>query len=181
MHKVLYKIVVNKVFFKRVILKRKVTDQSYFLIPDLVVEETGKFVPEQQAYLQLVRTAGILQSDLRAFFKSYELSGKQYNALRAIRRAGSKGLTCSQIAAQMIEQDPDVTRLIDRLEKRNLVIRATEKKDRRIVRVYLTADGEELLEQIDAPLIEKHLSQLNHMSKEELTMLIELLCKVRKE
>ena len=159
----------------------KITDKSYFSIPNLVVEETGEFVPEQQAYLQLVRTAGVLQSDLRAFFKSYKLSGKQYNALRAIRRAGSKGITCSQIAAQMVEQDPDVTRLVDRLEKMNLVIRATEKKDRRIVRIYLTSDGEELLEQIDAPLIEKHLAQLNHLSKEELTTLIRLLCKVRGE
>ena len=159
----------------------KITDKSYFSIPNLVVEETGEFVPEQQAYLQLVRTAGVLQSDLRAFFKSYKLSGKQYNALRAIRRAGSKGITCSQIAAQMVEQDPDVTRLVDRLEKRNLVIRAAEKKDRRIVRVYLTANGQELLEQIDAPLIEKHLAQLNHMNKEELTMLIKLLRKVREE
>ena len=159
-------------------MKPKITDKS-FSIPDLVVEETGKFVPEQQAYLQLVRTAGILQNDLRAFFKSYKLSGKQYNALRAVRRAGSQGITCSQIADEMVEQDPDVTRLIDRLEKRNLVIRATEKKDRRIVRVYLTEDGQDLLKQIDAPLIEKHHSQLNHMSKEELTTLIKLLCKAR--
>ena len=159
----------------------KVTDKSYFSIPDLVVEETGKFVPEQQAYLQLVRTAGILQSDLRAFFKNYQLSGKQYNALRAVRRAGFQGITCSQIASQMVEQDPDVTRLVDRLEKINLVTRATEKQDRRIVRVYLTADGQQLLEQIDAPLIEKHQAQFKHMSKEELAMLIELLRKVREE
>jgi DNA-binding MarR family transcriptional regulator len=150
-------------------------------MPDLVVEETGKFILEQQAYLQLVRTAGILQSDLAAFFKNYGLSGKQYNVLRAIRRAGSQGITCSQITAQMIEEDPDVTRLVDRLEKRNLVIRATEKKDRRVVRVYLTVDGEQLLAQMDSPLIEKHLIQFKSLEPDELTILIELLCKARGE
>ena len=78
----------------RKILKPKIADKLYFSIPDLVVEETGKFVPEQQAYLQLARTAGILQNDLKAFFKSYKLSEKQYNALRAVRRAGYQGITC---------------------------------------------------------------------------------------
>jgi DNA-binding MarR family transcriptional regulator len=162
-------------------LKSKSSSNLHFSTPDLVVEETGEFVPQQQAYLQLVYTANILQRDLGLFFKSYGLSGKQYNALRAIRREGSVGITCSQIAAQMIEQDPDVTRLIDRLEQMNLVTRATEKKDRRIVRVYLTDDGEKLLSQIDVPLIEKHCAQLNSLSKDELMTLIKLMCKVRKE
>lgn len=162
-------------------MKPKTPNNLHFSTPDLVVEETGEFIPEQQAYLQLVYTANLLQKDLGVFFKSYGLSGKQYNVLRAIRRVGSVGITCSQIAAQMIEQDPDVTRLVDRLEKMNLVTRATEKKDRRIVRVYLTDDGEKLLAQIDAPLIEKHCTQLNGLSKDELMTLIKLMCKVRKE
>jgi DNA-binding MarR family transcriptional regulator len=176
---VLIIIVVNVFQLKQRILKSKPANNLHFLTPDLVVEETGEFIPEQQAYLQLVYAANILQRDLGLFFKSYGLSGKQYNVLRAIRRAGSVGITCSQIAAQMIEQDPDVTRLVDRLEKMNLATRATEKKDRRIIRVYLTDDGENLLSQIDVPLIEKHCAQLNSLSKAELMTLIKLMSKVR--
>src|SRR6266478_1928499 len=90
-------------------------------------EELKQNVPftsrEQEAYLSLLRTADALQSRVEAKLKEFGLTGTQYNALRILRGAGEDGIPCSDIAERMITRDPDITRLLDRLQKRGLVER----------------------------------------------------------
>ena len=75
--------------------------------------------------------------------------------------------------------DPDLTRLLDRLEGRGLVSRCREAKDRRMVATRITEAGLELLRQIDEPVMELHRKQLGHLGKTKLNELLELLEAVR--
>ena len=88
--------------------------------------------PEEAAFLELVRTTDLLSRGLVRVLKTEDLSSTQYNVLRILRGA-PEGLTCGEIANRMITRDPDVTRLLDRLEKRDLISRNREEKDRRTV------------------------------------------------
>lgn len=152
-----------------------------FPTPDLVVAETGNYVAAQQAYLNLIRTAGVLSQRVSDLVSGYGISGKQYNALRWIRRGGAGGLTISQISQQMTDPRADVTRLLDRLVREGLVERQPDQTDRRVVRTYLTEAGADLLNAIDEPLVETHRTQFAHLSAAELEQLIALLRKARGE
>lgn len=152
-----------------------------FEMPDLVVRETGVLSPEQQAYLHLMRTAQSLGADLTVLFEGAGLSGKQYNVLRSLRRAGEAGAIVSDIARQMTDRSADVTRLVDRLVRDGLASRAHDEADRRVVRVRLSEKGAAVLQALDAPLLETHRRQLGHMTPEELAQLVALLRKARRE
>jgi DNA-binding MarR family transcriptional regulator len=134
---------------------------------------------EQEAYLSLLRTADAVQSSVEARLKAFGLTGTQYNALRILRGAGAEGLPCSEVGERMITRDPDITRLLDRLQKRGLVERARGKSDRRVVHGKITAAGLKLLREMDGP-VEKHGHEmLRHVGQAKLERLIELLELVR--
>jgi DNA-binding MarR family transcriptional regulator len=152
-----------------------------FTTPERVVAETGQRVAEQQAYLQLIRTAAQLGGEVGALLARHGLSGKQYNALRAIRRSGRDGATISEIENDMVAQDPDPTRLVDRLEKGGLVTRQRDPGDRRVVRVRLTEAGAALLAALDGPLVELHRRQLGHLAVDEIESLCALLRRARRD
>src|SRR3712207_5571738 len=92
---------------------------------------------EEAAYLDLIRTAEMLSRPLVQLLKNEDLSPPQYNVLRILRGCPD-GLTCGEIGARMINRDPDITRLLDRLEKRKLIGRARDEKDRRVVLTRIT-------------------------------------------
>jgi DNA-binding MarR family transcriptional regulator len=81
----------------------------------------------------------------------------------------------------MITRDPDITRLLDRLEKRNLISRCRETKDRRMVMARITPDGLNLLARMDEPVQEAHRAQLGHLGRQRLRLLTELLQAARGE
>ena len=100
---------------------------------------------EEEAFLNLLRTADALSRGEATVLKSANLSANQYNALRILRGAGPDGVTCSEIGGRLIERDPDVTRLIDKLEERGLMQRRRDARDRRVYRNAITPAGLELL------------------------------------
>jgi DNA-binding MarR family transcriptional regulator len=106
--------------------------------------------------------------------KAEELSSNQYNVLRILRGAPD-GLPCGEIGNRMITRDPDITRLLDRLEKRNLISRCRETRDRRMVMARITPEGLDLLARTDEPVREAHRSQMGHLGRERLRVLTELL------
>lgn len=150
-----------------------------FSTPDLVVRETGELILEQQAYLQLIRTAEVLSHRLSDLLAQKGISGKQYNILRALRRGGESGMTISEVGGQMTDPRADVSRLMDRLEREQWVERRHNDKDRRVVRAYLTREGAALLAELDQPIVDLHRAQLGQMTPDELTALISLLVKAR--
>jgi len=134
---------------------------------------------EQEAYLSLLRTADALQSQVEAKLKEFGLTGTQYNALRILRGAGPEGLPCSEIGERMITRDPDITRLLNRLEKRGLVRRARTKDDRRVIYGKITAGGLKLLREMDEPVEKHNRAMLKHVGQEKIAQLIQLLELVR--
>jgi DNA-binding MarR family transcriptional regulator len=117
----------------------------------------------------------VLGQQLEGILKPHNISGTQYNVLRILRGAGPDGLKCSEIGERMVAHDPDITRLLDRIEKRGLISRAREEKDRRVVRTRITATGLELLERMDKPVEEGSRRVLGHLGQERLLQLIGLL------
>ena len=135
--------------------------------------------PEEEASLNLMRTSEMVQQETLAILKPFDLSGSQYNVLRILRGAGIEGVTCSQISDRMVSRDPDITRLLDRLETRGLIRRERSARDRRVVNAYISAAGLRLLEEIDPVLTAHHRSQYAHFEPCKLRQLIELLELVR--
>src|SRR5690606_6488465 len=102
-----------------------------------------------------------------------------YNILRILRGTGGEGLPSLELARRMITSVPDITRLVDRLEKPELVRRVRCDQDRRIIRVRITDKALELLARLDEPVIELHRRLLGHLSREELETINTLMVKAR--
>jgi DNA-binding MarR family transcriptional regulator len=134
---------------------------------------------QADAYLAVVRTAEDLQRGFTELLKTSDLSFAQYNVLRILRGAGADGLTCGGVSERLVQHDPDVTRLLDRLEKRALIERHRDQKDRRVVRTAITEGGLALLAELDEPVDAVHEQQMGHMSEARLTELMSLLEEVR--
>ncbi len=130
---------------------------------------------EEKAFLDLIRTTDMLSRHPAQVLKGEDLSMTQYNVLRILRGAGGDGLICGEIADRMITRDPDITRLLDRLERRGLISRSREGHDRRMVLTRISASGLELLARLDRPVEEAHRRQLGHLGRERLRQLGELL------
>lgn len=117
------------------------------------IRQTKPFaLREEEAFLNLGRTWEHLQGRVAELLKEFGLTPTQYNMLRILRGAGEDGLTCSQATERMISPDPDVTRLLDRLETRKLIRRERSTADRRIVVTRITPEGLALAGRIDAPM-----------------------------
>jgi DNA-binding MarR family transcriptional regulator len=129
---------------------------------------------EEDAFVSLQRTADLLARKGEKVLRSADVSPTQYNVLR-ILRGSPQGLPCREIANRMITRDPDVTRLLDRLEKRGLILRRRETKDRRIVLARITPQGLRLLSELDEPVLETHRKLLGHLGRERLRRLMEVL------
>jgi MarR family transcriptional regulator, organic hydroperoxide resistance regulator len=134
---------------------------------------------EQEAYLALLRTADALETKVESWLKDFGLTGTQYNALRILRGAGPDGLPCREIGERMITHDPDITRLLNRLEDRGFVERTQSKDDRRVIYGRITAAGLKLLREMDGPVERYSREVLRHVGLEKLKQLIELLELVR--
>lgn len=105
--------------------------------------------------MELLRTTDQLSRRLVPLLKAEELSPTQYNVLRILRGA-PEGLTCGESGQRMITRDPDITRLLDRLEKRGLIARWRDVKDRRIVLARITPEGLKTLDRLHEPVQEGH-------------------------
>lgn len=133
---------------------------------------------EESTFLDLLRTCDLLSRGPAQLLKIEDLSATQYNVLR-ILRGTPEGLPCGEIASRMITRDPDVTRLLDRLEKRGLISRSRDSNDRRTVIGRITPEGLKRLARLDEPIQEIHRKQLGHLGRNRLWALAELLAAAR--
>jgi DNA-binding MarR family transcriptional regulator len=133
----------------------------------------------EEVFLALVRTADRLRAREAELLDQFALTAAQYNVLRILRGAGDDGHPCAEIGARMIAREPDVTRLVDRLEARGLVRRERSTADRRVVQVRILTPALELLGRIDGPIAALAPRMLSALSPRELRTLDELLAKAR--
>jgi DNA-binding MarR family transcriptional regulator len=134
---------------------------------------------EEEVALELARTNDALGRGFEELLKPVGLTVTQYNVLRILRGAGDAGLSCGEIGGRMITRDPDLTRLLDRLEKRGLVTRARDGEDRRVVTSRITNDGLQVMADLDEPVMAAHRKGLGHLGEEELRALADLLDEAR--
>lgn len=134
---------------------------------------------EEEAFLNVVRTAATLGDRVDELLKSRGISGTQYNALRILRGAEPTGLCRNELRDRMVTRMPDVTRLLDRMEQVGLVTRSRESGDRRMVLTQLSAAGRRLVDELDGPVKQLHGETLGHLSGRELRALSDLLTRAR--
>jgi DNA-binding MarR family transcriptional regulator len=134
--------------------------------------EAGLFV----AFMQIADTLG---AQAEQVIKTAGLTAAQYNVLRILRGAGRAGLACREIGERMISRDPDITRLLDRMEKRNLITRERQSDDRRVVKTFVTPEGLELLKTLDRPVSTLHKRQFQGISPAKLKLLAAMLEEIR--
>jgi DNA-binding MarR family transcriptional regulator len=134
---------------------------------------------EEEVYLNVLKTGDALSQSVESLLRTSGLSLTQYNVLRILRGAGAAGLTCGETAQRMVTHDPDVTRLLDRLERRGLITRSRDARDRRVVTARITREGLRLIAALDKPLAALQRRLFRHMPHQELKKLSSLLEKVR--
>jgi len=143
---------------------------------------------QQEVFLNVVRTADHLTRAFDELLKPQGLSPTQYNVLRILRghaehgydtdgngNGNCGGIPCKTIGEEMITRDPDITRLLDRLEARSLITRQRDTRDRRVVSTKITPEGLKLLKDLDKPVLELHRRQFAHMPEAKLAHLLDLL------
>lgn len=135
---------------------------------------------QEEVVLSMVRTADQLLLPLGEVLRAANLSLSQYNILRILRGAGETGLPCGEISERMVRRDPDLTRLLDRLESRGLVARSRGTTDRRVVRAIIADEGRRLLDTLDESIKKATKEALAHMSAARLHALSELLEEARR-
>ncbi len=133
----------------------------------------------EEVVLSLVRSADQVLAPLTAVLREENLSLSQYNILRIVRGAEDDGLPCGEISERMVRRDPDLTRLLDRLEARGLIRRSRGTADRRVVLASITSEGRELLAELDEPIRRTTKETLAHMGSDRLDLLRELLDEAR--
>ena len=137
--------------------------------------------PQLLAFDLLLRTALELDLQLGQALRPAEVTPAQYNVLRILRNAGAAALACSDVAERLVRPDPDVTRLLDRLEARGFVTRARDTVDRRVVLARITDEGRAVLERHGAAIAALHAAQFRRLDREEFRTLVALLERLRGE
>lgn len=158
----------------------KLTPVTRTIIHDL--KQTRPFPSKsQEAAVALLRTADVLRRLIGAVLEPNGITSQQYNVLRILRGAGERGLPTLEIAERMIESTPGITRLVDRLQAKRLVVRERCLTDRRQVFCRITAPGLALLASLDAPVIEAADTAMSVLKKIELASLIDFLDRTREQ
>jgi DNA-binding MarR family transcriptional regulator len=135
---------------------------------------------EDHIFVSILKAADSLSQEAEQLIKTAGLTPAQYNVLRILRGAEPEGLLCRGISERMISRDPDITRLLDRMENHKLITRERQTKDRRVIKTRITPEGLKLLKKLDRPVHELHKKQFRHMSAAQLKQLAELLVEVEK-
>ncbi len=147
---------------------------------NLRLKRATKAVPlEDRLFVAMLKTADALGQEAEQLIRAADLTSTQYNVLRILRGAGPQGLACREIGERMITHDPDITRLLDRMEKRGLITRERQKDDRRVVKTRITRQGLDLIKQLDQPIRDLHKRQFRHMAGMRLITLYDLLEEIR--
>lgn len=130
-------------------------------------------------YSMLLSTADKSENAFETVCAHFEITGQQYNVLGILRGAEPEGLPTLTIAERVIERTPGITRMIDRLEAKGLVVREIRPHDRRYVYCRVTKKGLKLLELMDKPVNEFNRTAFRALTDSEIKKLVALLRKIR--
>lgn len=144
------------------------------------IKQRGEFETRQQeAIVGLLLTTDRLKGRLSELAAQFEITPQQYNVLRILRGAGEGGLSTLEVTGRMIERNPGITRLLDRLEAKSLIRRERSAGDRRRQICRITPEGNRILADMDRPMKKLTQDVMNRLSDKEVDRLLELLFLVR--
>ncbi|MGL1885539.1 MAG: MarR family transcriptional regulator [Reichenbachiella sp.] len=133
----------------------------------------------EELILSLVKTVDLLKTGFDSLLKEHDLTLAQFNILRICRGAQGEGRTCSDITERMLTKVPDVTRLLDRMVKKGLVKRERCTSDRRIVWIFITDSGLDVINKV-VPIVE-HFTDIitGQISEQDITQSIQTINALR--
>ena len=134
---------------------------------------------EEEVYLEILRTSQVAGRWVVEALRMSGLTPAQFNVLRILRGSGPEGLASSRVAERMINHDPDVTRLLDRLDAAGLAEKRRDERDRRVVNVAITKAGLKLIEQASKAVRLRLESEMGSMGDRQLNALADLLERIR--
>lgn len=140
--------------------------------------DRNRDVLAENVVLSMMKAHNFLQEQHLRLFKNYGITAQQYNVLRILFVRGENGLCNSDISALMVTRVPDMTRLIDRMERVGLLKRIRSEDDRRMVAIYLLDKGRDLCQRIDKPLLDSQFKCMNKLTEDEQKQLQILLDKL---
>lgn len=133
----------------------------------------------EEAAVALFRTTDVVRGRVAAVVEPAGITVQQYNVLRILRGAGDAGSPTLDIAERMLERTPGITRLLDRLEAKDLVRRRRCTEDKRQILCWITPEGLRVLDRLDTPVRVANERALGSLRPSELSALIRLLDAVR--
>lgn len=134
---------------------------------------------EEEIIMNLMYSYKLIVGEMDRFFKHNHLSGAQFEALKIIHDIGDSGIRIRKIPDLMASNNPDVTRIVDRLEKSGLVQRERDDEDRRVVTVAITETGKKVLIDLQKKVMDLHKQQLGHLQQSEMQSYVDMLTKLR--
>jgi DNA-binding MarR family transcriptional regulator len=134
---------------------------------------------QQEAFLSILRTASELSNSADKLLRQFDITQQQYNVLRILRGAGAEGLCRNEISARMVAATPDMSRLLDRMEKSGWITRERAEDDRRQVSTFITDSGQKLLTVIEGPFHEQTHRLFEGIKSADLKMLVNVLAQIR--
>lgn len=135
---------------------------------------------EEFAYHEILRTADHLTHLIADLVQREGLSPTQYSALRVLRTAGPAGLPSGAVGERMLTREPDMTRLLARLEEGWYITRARSEEDRRVVIARISDRGRGALMRLDAPVDSAIRAALGHLGTARMEALIASLEEIRR-
>lgn len=134
---------------------------------------------EEEVVVEVQRTSQAVIRWIAEALKPSTLTPVQFNVLRILRGARPESLSCRRIAERMVTYDPDLTRLLDRLEAAGLVEKERDEKDRRVVNIHITKAGVQAVESASVAVRERVQAELKGVGPRKLSELADLLERVR--
>lgn len=147
----------------------------------MLAKEKSAPSPRSIVVYDIMRTASSIRRAYASLFEQRGLTFSQYNILRILRGAGPKGLPTLEIAERTIEETPGITRLLDRLEAKELIYRERPATNRRQVLCYVTPQGLDLLRELDSPLRNRVASTISRLSDADVRALLRSLKRIRED
>ena len=132
----------------------------------------------QKAMLNIIYTYGWIIERVKTFLAGEDITHQQFNILRILRGAPTP-LSTLQIRERMLDKMSDTSRIVDRLVAKGLVKKVTCGKDKRLVDVTITEQGQKILKRLDAE--GDHINDIMcNLTEEEAELVSSLLDKMRK-
>lgn len=122
---------------------------------------------ERRVLRSLRRLVRVADTDSSRLNHQYRITGPQLACLQALRDAAGDSLTLSRLAGEMNVGTSTANGVVDRLERKGLVVRRRDTVDRRRVAISLTDTGRQTVETAPSPLECRLAAALHTLSPEE--------------